>query len=128
MTPVPVFVPLTLCCDAGVCQTYTWPPGAREAQSGAGAADQMKVKVKSLSRVDSATPWTVAHQAPLSMGFSRQEYWGGLLFPSPGDLYNPGIEPGSAALQAGSLLSEPKVNHKIIQKRVVTSDSKVKRS
>ena len=62
------------------------------------------------------------------MGFSRQEYWSGLLFPPPGDLYNPGIEPGSAVLQAGSLLSEPKVNHNITQKRVVTSDSKVKRN
>ena len=45
------------------------------------------------------TPWTVAHQAPLSMGFSRQEYWGGLLFPSPGDLPDPGIKPASPALQ-----------------------------
>ena len=44
------------------------------------------------------TPWTVACQAPLSMGFSRQEYWTGLPFPSPGDLPNPGIEPGSPAL------------------------------
>ena len=41
------------------------------------------------------TPWTVAHQAPLSMGFSRQEYWKGLPFPSPGDLPNPGIEPAA---------------------------------
>ena len=49
-----------------------------------------------------ATPWTVAHQAPLSMGFSRQGYWSGLPFPSPGDLPNPGIEPGSPALQADS--------------------------
>ena len=40
-------------------------------------------------------PWTVAHQAPLSMGFSRQEYWSGLPFPSPGDLPNPGMEPVS---------------------------------
>ena len=49
----------------------------------------MKVKVKSLSRVRLlVTPWTVAHQAPLSMGFSRQEYWIGLFFPSPGDLSN----------------------------------------
>ena len=47
---------------------------------------------------DSATPWTVAHQAPLSMGFSRQEYWRVLPFPSPGDLPNPGIEPMSPAL------------------------------
>ena len=45
-----------------------------------------------------ATPWTVAHQIPLSMGFSRQEYWSGLPFPSPGDLPNPAIEPGSSAL------------------------------
>ena len=53
------------------------------------------------------TPWTVAHQAPQSTGFSRQEYWSGLPFPSPGDLPNPGIEPGSSALQADALLSEP---------------------
>ena len=52
------------------------------------------------------TPWTAAHQAPLSMRFSRQEYWSGLPFPSPGDLPNPGIEPGSPALQADSLLTE----------------------
>ena len=58
--------------------------------------NQVKVKVKSLSRVQLfATPWTVAYQAPLSMGFSRQEYWNGLPFPSPGDLPDPGIEPGS---------------------------------
>ena len=55
-----------------------------------------KVKVKSLSHVRLlATPWTAAHQAPLSMGFSRQEYWSGLPFPSPGDLPDPGIELGS---------------------------------
>ena len=53
-----------------------------------------------------ATPWTVARQAPLSMGFSRQEYWSGLPFPSPGDLPDPGIEPWSPALQADSLLTE----------------------
>ena len=52
-------------------------------------------------------PWTVAHQAPLSMGLSRQEYWSGLPSPSPGDLPNPGIEPRSPALQAGALTSEP---------------------
>ena len=62
---------------------------------------EKKVKVKSLSRVGLfATPWTVAHQAPLSMGFSRQEYWNGLPFPFPGDLPDPGIEPGSPAFQA----------------------------
>ena len=53
------------------------------------------------------TPWTVACQAPLSMGFSRQECWSGLPFPSPGDLPNSVIEPGSPALQADSLPSEP---------------------
>ena len=53
------------------------------------------------------TLWTVTHQAPLSMGFSRQEYWSGLPFPSPGDLPNPGIEPRSSALQADALTSEP---------------------
>ena len=51
-----------------------------------------------------ATPWTVAH--PLSMGFSRQEYWSGMPFPSPGDLPNPGIKPSSPALQADSLPSQ----------------------
>ena len=52
-------------------------------------------------------PWTVAHHAPLSMEFSRQEYWSGLPFPSPECLSNPGIEPSSPALQVDSLLSEP---------------------
>ena len=52
------------------------------------------------------TPWTVARLDPLSMGFSRQEYWSGLPFPSPEDLSDPGIEPGSLSLQADSLLSE----------------------
>ena len=67
-----------------------------------------KKKKKSLSRVRLfATPWTVARQVPLSMGFSRQEYWSRLPFPSPEDLPEPGIEPGSLALQADALLSEP---------------------
>ena len=52
------------------------------------------------------TPWTAAHQAPLSVGFSRQEHWSGSPFPSPGDLPNPGIEPRSPALQADSLPTE----------------------
>ena len=68
----------------------------------------MKVKVKSLSRVRLfANLWTVAHQAPLSLGFSRQEYWSGLPFPSPGDLPNPGIEPRSPAFKVDSLPSDP---------------------
>ena len=65
-------------------------------------------EVKSLSRLWLfATLWTLARQAPLSMGFSRQEYWSGLPFPSPGDLLNPGIEPRSPTLQADALISEP---------------------
>ena len=64
--------------------------------------------VKSLSRVRLfATLWTVAYQAPLSMGFSRQEDWRGLTFPSPGNLPHPGIEPGSPALRAGAF----RLNH-----------------
>ena len=60
---------------------------------------ELMVKVKSLSRVRLfATPWTVDYQASLSMEFSRQEYWSGLPFPSPGDLSDPGTEPGSLAL------------------------------
>ena len=65
------------------------------------------LEVKSLSHVLLfATPWTVAYQASLPMGFSRQGYWNGLPFPSPGDLPDPGIEPGSPALQADSLPAE----------------------
>ena len=56
---------------------------------------------------DSVAPWTVAHHAPLSMAFSRQEYWNGMPCPSPGDLPDPGIEPWSPALQADSVPSEP---------------------
>ena len=65
-------------------------------------------KWKSLSRVWLfMIPWTVAYQAPLSMEFSRKEYWSGLPFLSPGDLPDPGIEPRSPVLQADSLQSEP---------------------
>ena len=68
----------------------------------------MKVKVKLLSRVQLfATPWTVAYRAPPSMEFCRQEYWSGLPFPSPGDLPDSGIEPGSPAFQADAFTSEP---------------------
>ena len=73
--------------------------------------DHEKVKVKSVSCVQLfSLLWTVAHQAPLSMGFSRQEYWSGLPFPSPGDLTNPGIKQRSPALQVDSLPSEPPEN------------------
>ena len=68
--------------------------------------ESQKVKVKLLSCLQLfATPWTVAHQAPPSMGFSRQEYWNGVPFPPPGALPDPGIKPRSPALQADSLLT-----------------------
>ena len=63
--------------------------------------------VRLSSESESLQSWTVAHWAPLSMGFSRQEYWSGLPFPSPGDLPDPGTESCSPTLQADSLLSEP---------------------
>ena len=71
----------------------------------------MCVYAESLSRVQfCVTPWTIAHQAPLTMELSRQEYWRGLPFPSPGDLPNPGIEPTSLAcfaLAGGCLPAVP---------------------
>ena len=70
---------------------------------------QIHILSKSVSRSvmpNSAIPWIEAHQVPLSMGFSRQGYWSVLQFPSPRDLPHPGIEPGSLALQADSLLTE----------------------
>ena len=72
--------------------------------------------MKSLSRVQLfATPWTVAHQAPPSMGFSRQEYWSGFPFPSPRDLPDPGIKGRSPALQADSLPSKPSGNFRLYE-------------
>ena len=72
------------------------------------------MKVKSLSHVRFfATLWTVAYQAPVSMGLSRQEYWRGLSFPSPGDLPDPGIEPGSPTSEAETLTFEPPGKHSI---------------
>ena len=70
----------------------------------------MKVKLLSHVRLF-ATPWTVACQAPPSMGFSRQECWSRLPFPSPGDLPDPGLQPGSPASQADVLPSEPPGKH-----------------
>ena len=74
---------------------------------------KVKVRVKSLSRVRLCHPWTVAHQTPPSMGFSRQEYWSGLPFPSPGDLPDPGIEPRSPTLQADASTSAPPGTYKL---------------
>ena len=72
-----------------------------------GGADQIiEISVRSLSHVQPfVTLWTVAHKTPQSIEFSRQEYWSGLSFPSPGDLPNPGIEPGSPAMQVDYRLS-----------------------
>ena len=68
----------------------------------------LRLRVKLLIHVRLfATPWTVAHQDPPTMGFPRQEYWSGLPFPSPGGLPSPGIEPRSPALQADAFPSEP---------------------
>ena len=73
--------------------------------------------MKCLSRVRLfATPWTVAHQAPPTMEFSRQEYWSGLSFPSPGDLLDTWIEPRSPSLQADALPSEPPTKMSIQRK------------
>ena len=84
----------------GVAQSRTWLKRLSSSSS--------KVKWKSLSRVwFFGTPETIACQASLSMGFSRQEYWSGSLFASPGDHSNPGTEPGSPALQTDSIPSEP---------------------
>ena len=67
---------------------------------------------------NSTTPCTIARQAPLSTEFSRQEYWGGLPCPSPGDLPNLGIKPGSPALQANTLPSEPTGKPNLIKERL----------
>ena len=75
----------------------------------AGRVEKVKVKWLSCVRLF-ATPWTVAYQAPLSMGLSRQECWSGLPFPSPGDLPNPGIESRSPALQADTLPASENTN------------------
>ena len=69
--------------------------------------DGMLVLSCSVVPDSSATPWTVAHQAPLSMGFPRQEYWSGLPFPSPGDLPNPRIKPTSPVLAGKLFINEP---------------------
>ena len=74
---------------------------------------KVEMTVKLLSRVQLlVTPWTGAHQAPPSMGFSRQEHWSGLPLPTPGDLPNPAIKPDSLALQVDSSQSEPQGSRK----------------
>jgi len=98
-------------------RAYCIAQGENKAQSACRTYIKLTIKmhsnihwseVKWLSRVWLfATPWTIAYQAPPSIRFSRQEYWSGLPFPSPGDLPDPGIKPQSPAFQADALTSEP---------------------
>ena len=74
----------------------------------------MTVPKKVSKATQSCVQLFVTHQAPQAMGFSRQEYWSGLPFPSPGDLPDPGVKPMSPALQADALLSEPPFVGKVI--------------
>ena len=86
-------------------------PFVQLAGRGTSVAYKVALAVESLSHVWLfVTPWTVTHQAPLSMGFSRQEYWSGLPFLPPGDLPNPGIEPMSPALAGRLFTTEPPGN------------------
>ena len=97
------------CCQCPVSRSLLTHARAGDPQRVRQTSATEQQQSESVSRSvlsDSMTPWTVARQAPPSMGFSRREYWSGLPFPSPGDLPNPGIKPGSPALQADSLLSE----------------------
>ena len=89
-------VPSCLSCLSWIIVTVSASPSLSEKTS------QLLSRVRLFT-----TPWTVAYQASLSMGFSRQEYWSGLPFPSPGDLPDPGIEPSSPTLEADTLTSEP---------------------
>ena len=100
-TPLSIFEPVRCSVSSSSCGFLTCIQVSQE-------ASKVKVKVKSLSRVRLfVTPWTIAHQAPPSKGFSRQEYWSGLPFHSPRDLPDPGIKPRSPTLQADALTSEP---------------------
>ena len=107
-----VHLPMTtLSASAETC--YQWWRWTTSCQNLSLSARDMKApildmieKMVAKSWLNLATWLTVACQIPLSMGFSRQEYWSGLPFPSPGDLPDPGIEPGSPALQADSLPTE----------------------
>ena len=91
------------------CPTVNWTSRKKIQQtfSTYNYLDQSVCSVTSVVSNSLWPQWTVAHQAPLSMGFSRQEYWGGLPFPPPEDLPNLGIKPGSPTLQADTLPSEP---------------------
>ena len=96
---------MSACCWNGRKMQGNW---LNSGAAGGDGSEYMSIvkwsEVKSLSRVRLfATPWTVSHQAPPSMGFSRQEYWSGLPFPSPGDLPNPGIKPRYMSIAAANI-------------------------
>ena len=82
--------------------TQNWGSGEHALSLGSGLGNCVKVKLLNRVRLF-VTPWTVAYEAPPSMGLFRKEYWSGMPFPTPGDLPEPGIEPASPALQADSL-------------------------
>ena len=94
----------TACSRHESWSTATWGPTQMLCDTYTGFLAALCAE--SLQSCPTTTPWTVAHQAPLYVGFSRQEYWSGLPFPSPGDLPNPGIEPRSPVLQADPLPTE----------------------
>ena len=112
---IPSFLPEAAAGGVGRSLVFVWQPGLQiscwvmlvswEGEEWLILSIQGSVIHSDVS--DFATPWTVARQFPLFMEFCRQEYWSELRCPSPGDLPNPGIELGSPALQADSLLSEP---------------------
>ena len=102
---------ISFCCSISLivgqilhCSLLTVQSAGFELKSTTAVGSETNVRVKSLGCARLfVTPWTVVYQAPPSMGFSRQEYWHGLPFPSPGDLPNPRIKPRSPALQADAL-------------------------
>ena len=106
-----------------ICLLFSlFPPPVKQLSTQLLLYIYIRKKVKSLSLVRFfVTPWTAAYQAPPSMGFSRQAYWSGLPFPSPGDLPDPGTEPRSPTLQADALTSEPLGNYVLIFNRTHNS-------
>ena len=104
LIPLPEIVPFSP--SVGLMMgTQSRETGEHALSLGSGLGNCVKVKLLSHVRLF-VTPWTVAYEAPPSVGFSTQEYWSGLPFPSPGDLPDPGIKPWSPALHADALLSE----------------------
>ena len=107
---------------------WFWPPGIQPQREISKTGEWRRVKLSLTCVQLFATPWTVARQAPLCMGFSRQEYRSGLPFPSPGHLPHPGIKPRPPALQADSLPSEPQggSNDRIIHSKSAPTCQRVR--